>query len=160
VSDATRRLHSWKEIAAYVGRDVRTAQRWEAEGLPVHRLPHDKMASVFAYADEIDGWLTFRSSQLPGSAKTHPASDHNHERDYRSDTRALPAPTNKLSAALTAVAASAMWRRRPFVIGPTAALAVGLSLVAVAASIGFRPTGRSGHERDRPWRWHRTSWRR
>jgi len=33
------RLESWKEIAAYLGRDVRTAQRWERlGGLPVHRL--------------------------------------------------------------------------------------------------------------------------
>jgi hypothetical protein len=159
VSDTTRRLHSWKEIAAYVGRDVRTAQRWEAEGLPVHRLPHDKMASVFAYAAEIDGWLTFRSSQLPRSSKTHPASDHNHERDHRSDTRALQA-TNKWSAALTPVAGSAMWRRRPFVIGSTAALAVALSVVAVAAGIGFRPPSRSGDDRDRLWLWHRLSWRR
>ena len=30
------RLESWKEIAAYLGRDVRTAQRWERlGGLPV-----------------------------------------------------------------------------------------------------------------------------
>jgi hypothetical protein len=30
-------LGSWKEIAAYLGRDVRTVQRWEKkEGLPVH----------------------------------------------------------------------------------------------------------------------------
>ena len=33
-----RRLDSWKEIAAYLGRDVRTVQRWERrEGLPIHR---------------------------------------------------------------------------------------------------------------------------
>jgi hypothetical protein len=33
------RLDSWKEIASYLGRGVRTVQRWECEeGLPVHRL--------------------------------------------------------------------------------------------------------------------------
>src|ERR1041385_1511743 len=36
-----RRLDSWKAIAAYLGRGVRTVQRWEREeGLPVHRLTH------------------------------------------------------------------------------------------------------------------------
>jgi len=35
------RLDSWKEIAAYLKRDVRTVRRWEhAEGLPVHRHSH------------------------------------------------------------------------------------------------------------------------
>jgi hypothetical protein len=36
-----RRLESWKEIAAYLGRDVTTARRWEKqERLPVYRLQH------------------------------------------------------------------------------------------------------------------------
>jgi hypothetical protein len=52
------RLDSWKEIADYVGRDVRTALRWEHErGLPVHRVPGGKRGAVFAFADEIDRWL-------------------------------------------------------------------------------------------------------
>ena len=37
------RLDSWKEIAAYLHRDVTTVQRWEKrEGMPVHRHLHDK----------------------------------------------------------------------------------------------------------------------
>ncbi|MGH9312898.1 MAG: hypothetical protein ACRD1S_06830 [Vicinamibacterales bacterium] len=51
------RLDSWKEIAAYLKRDVSTVQRWEKkEGLPVHRLPHDKLGSVFAFKQELDIW--------------------------------------------------------------------------------------------------------
>ena len=43
------RLDSWKEIAAYLGRDVTTVQRWEKrEGMPVHRHVHDKRGSVYA----------------------------------------------------------------------------------------------------------------
>ena len=43
------RLDSWKEIAAYLNRDVTTAQRWEKrEGMPVHRHIHDKRGSVYA----------------------------------------------------------------------------------------------------------------
>jgi len=51
-------LNSWKEIAYYLGRDVRTVRRWEKErGLPVHRVPGGKRSGVFAYPAEIDGWL-------------------------------------------------------------------------------------------------------
>jgi TolB-like protein/Tfp pilus assembly protein PilF len=60
-----RRLDSWKEIAAYLGRDVRTVQRWERrEGLPVHRQQHDKLGSVYAFGQEIDAWQTARSQPL------------------------------------------------------------------------------------------------
>lgn len=56
------RLDSWKEIAAYLGRGVTTVQRWEQEdGLPVHRLPHAKKGSVFAYRHQIDDWLDSRA---------------------------------------------------------------------------------------------------
>ena len=52
-----KRLDSWKEIAAYLQKDVRTVQRWEKnEHLPVHRKPHDKLASVYAYESELDAW--------------------------------------------------------------------------------------------------------
>jgi TolB-like protein/Flp pilus assembly protein TadD len=62
-----RRLESWKEIAAYLDRDVRTVQRWEkAEGLPVHRHLHDKQGSVFALRAEVDLWLAGRRLP-PGS---------------------------------------------------------------------------------------------
>lgn len=54
----TGRLDSWKEIAAYLHRDVRTVIRWEQEkSLPVHRVPGGQRKAVFAYAHEIDAWL-------------------------------------------------------------------------------------------------------
>ena len=52
----TERLDSWKEIAVYLKRDLRTVRRWEGEGLPVHRHMHKKQASVYAYKSEIDVW--------------------------------------------------------------------------------------------------------
>jgi Tol biopolymer transport system component len=58
------RLDSWKEIAAYLNRDVTTVQRWEKrEGMPVHRHLHDKMGSVYASRAELDEWT--RSRNLP-----------------------------------------------------------------------------------------------
>lgn len=59
------RLDSWKEIAAHLGRSVRGAQLWEREeGLPVHRLAHDKRATVYAYASELDKWWEARRTRL------------------------------------------------------------------------------------------------
>lgn len=52
------RLDSWKAIAAYLGRDVRTTIRWEKHrGLPIHRIPGGHRNSVYAFQDEIDAWL-------------------------------------------------------------------------------------------------------
>jgi Tol biopolymer transport system component len=60
------RLDSWKEIAAYLNRDVTTVQRWEKrEGMPVHRHLHDKVGSVYASRAELDAWA--RSRNLPAS---------------------------------------------------------------------------------------------
>ena len=57
-----RRLESWKEIAAYLGRDVTTVRRWEKlEGLPVHRLQHNRLGSVYAYSVELDAWRNERA---------------------------------------------------------------------------------------------------
>jgi TolB-like protein/Tfp pilus assembly protein PilF len=59
-------LDSWKEIAAYLDRDVTTVQRWEKrEGMPVHRHVHDKRGSVYALGSELDAWL---QSRRPGFA--------------------------------------------------------------------------------------------
>jgi TolB-like protein/Tfp pilus assembly protein PilF len=61
------RLDSWKEIASYLRRDVRTVQRWEKkEGLPVHRHLHDKLGSIYAYRHELTEWFTTR--QQSGAA--------------------------------------------------------------------------------------------
>jgi TolB-like protein len=55
------RLDSWKEIAAYLRRDVRTVQRWEKkEGLPVYRHLHDKLGSIYAYRNELTDWFNAR----------------------------------------------------------------------------------------------------
>lgn len=55
------RLDSWKQIAVYLNREVRTVQRWEKrEDLPVRRHTHLKGSSVYAFKKEIDVWLTGR----------------------------------------------------------------------------------------------------
>jgi hypothetical protein len=61
VKPALDRLDSWKEIAAYLKRDVTTVQRWEKrEGMPVHRQLHDRMGSVYAFTSELEAWTKSR----------------------------------------------------------------------------------------------------
>ncbi len=56
-----RKLDSWGEIASYLGREVRTVQRWEnTESLPVHRHEHKKKSTVYAYTGELDAWIKNR----------------------------------------------------------------------------------------------------
>jgi tetratricopeptide (TPR) repeat protein len=51
------RLDSWKEIANYFRREVRTVQLWEKrEGLPVHRHFHKQLGSVYAFRSELEAW--------------------------------------------------------------------------------------------------------
>ena len=66
-----RQIHSWKSIAEYLQRDVRTVQRWEkTAGLPVRRLKHDARSSVFAWSDELDAWVQSRSEGGPAEEST------------------------------------------------------------------------------------------
>jgi len=65
VKPALDRLDSWKEIAAYLKRDVTTVQRWERrERMPVHRHLHDRMGSVYAFSSELDAWVQSRKLRL------------------------------------------------------------------------------------------------
>ncbi len=62
------RLDSWKEIAAFLKRGIRTVQRWERnEGLPVHRHHHKKLGSVYAVRAEISAWWQSRGAAVQQS---------------------------------------------------------------------------------------------
>lgn len=80
------RLDSWKEIAEYLGRDVRTVIRWEKErGLPVRRVPGEKGHGVFALREEIDSWLhggSAQSAKPPGIAVLPFLNAFQPDRDY------------------------------------------------------------------------------
>lgn len=73
-----RVLDSWKDIADYLNRDIRTCRRYERDlSLPVHRLEPTSKARVFAYTDEIDIWrdkkllqVESRSSSAAGAQQT------------------------------------------------------------------------------------------
>lgn len=59
------RLESWGEIAFYLKRDIRTAQRYEKQyGLPIRRMVIGKTGQVFAYRSELDKWILERQPKL------------------------------------------------------------------------------------------------
>jgi len=60
------RLDSWKSIANYLDREVRTVQRWAVgRRLPIHHLPGGDKPRVYALQSEIDGWLKANEAGLP-----------------------------------------------------------------------------------------------
>lgn len=110
-SPSAGRLESWKEIASYLNRDVRTVQRWEqTKGLPVRRLPGGEMARVYALRSELDAWWNSRGIHLASEPETELPT---------------PAPGKQgrrrvwagVALGLASIAALAAWR---FVLNPTA----------------------------------------
>ena len=76
ISNGGRVLHSWKEIASYTGRGVRTIQRYEMQlGFPVRRPSGSSRSAVLAFTNEIDAWLAHSpkrsESETNGVVLTH-----------------------------------------------------------------------------------------
>lgn len=126
------RLDSWKEIAVYLGRDVRTVQRWERrEGLPVHRQHHDKLGSVYAFRHEIDAWRTARSQR---------------QEESPDETASGPEPLTSSEPDIQPVASGLIdgvdsrfdRRQRPRF---AAVAIVGAVVIGVGAWLAFRQTG-------------------
>jgi hypothetical protein len=64
VSEDSTVLSSWKDIARYLGKGVRTVQRWERHlGLPVRRpVGASQKSAVLLYRGDVDAWLATRFS--------------------------------------------------------------------------------------------------
>lgn len=72
------RLNGWKDIAGYLGKSVRTAQRWEQElRLPVRRIHTATGEIVYASRREVDEWLEKVGDQRPG--EDTPPADNGHD---------------------------------------------------------------------------------
>jgi hypothetical protein len=56
-------LSGWKEIAGYLHCGIRTVQRWEMVGLPVHRPAPRTRGHVIAHSEELDHWV--RGKRFP-----------------------------------------------------------------------------------------------
>jgi Tol biopolymer transport system component len=108
------RLDSWKEIAAYLKRDVTTVQRWEKrEGMPVRRHVHDKLGSVYAFRSDLDAWA--RGRNLRSTEETvetgDPVVEDSADSTFRGRSRARLAGGLAVAVVLLAAAAIA-WLRQ------------------------------------------------
>jgi TolB-like protein len=123
---ASDRLDSWKEIAAYLKRSVRTVRRWEAEqGLPVHRHVHQSAGTVYAFKAELEAWWASRAAEL------EPA------------TESLQEVLDSLEAKRTRWFSRSSWfRLHPRTLWFGAALA----LVAVAAGLAWLVARSKAHD--------------
>ena len=101
------RLDSWKEIAAYLRRGVRTVKRWEKdEGLPVHRHLHRRLGTVYAHKPEIDRWWTTRGLELRSEDP-----EPRHAVEVARARGRLLAGSAVLSVAVVVVAGYLTWRQ-------------------------------------------------
>lgn len=67
------RLDTWKEIASFFRREVRTVQLWEKhEDLPVHRQQHRKLGSIYAFRSELQAWWVARSAMSDARGSVDP----------------------------------------------------------------------------------------
>ena len=110
-------LDSWKEIAAYLNRDVTTVQRWEKrEGMPVHRHLHNRMGSVYASREELDTWARSRNLRAEQQNGNNAPSSNPPDSPPRSATSAIFARWRFLLALAAAGAALAigtsLWLQR------------------------------------------------
>jgi Tol biopolymer transport system component len=114
------RLDSWKDVAAYLNRDVTTVQRWEKrERMPVHRHLHDRGGSVYAFRSELDAWARVRSARPAAESPTSP-------NDAPQSEAEIPPPDHPLAGA-------APGNRVPIwttllSLGLVAALAIGVAM--------------------------------
>lgn len=120
-------LNSWKEIAVYLNRGVRTVQRWEAElGLPVRRPRGKNRSAVIAMRSEIDEWLkSCPSSQRAGSPapNTSPQATQLFTlilkgRELMKETKRSRLELNTTVIELKSSVRSISSRLRPFVASP------------------------------------------
>jgi hypothetical protein len=67
-------LSGWKDIANYLGKAVRTVQRYEYElGLPVHRPSGKLYGAVIAAKSDLDAWVAARPARdLPVLLDSNP----------------------------------------------------------------------------------------
>jgi tetratricopeptide (TPR) repeat protein len=112
------RLDGWKAIAGFLGREIRTVQRWElSEQLPIHRLEHKQRATAYAFTAELEEWLAKRTP-----------------RDNEAETSVVSLPVTSRRRRIIAVA-----------LALSGLVAVGILSVR---AFGSRPGNRNGDTQD------------
>jgi len=142
------KLDSWKEIAAYLGRDVRTVIRWEKKrGLPVRRLPGGQ--AVFAYQHELDAWsergagADWESQRLVSNSPNEPTERAQEDLTVQPPDRdaSKPPPVAPVTRAIH------VNKWKPFIVGLCLLGLVGFITVLVVRSYSVAAVHLSGPEK-------------
>lgn len=121
VKQPEQRLESWKAIATYLKRDIKTCQRWEkSEGMPVHRHLHDAKGSVYAFRTELDMW---------GESRTPPAASAAKDRSEKNRAPNIPRPSPLRIASAIIAHPPVNWRH-------SISIGAAVLLLAFAAALG------------------------
>ncbi len=81
---------SWKEIASYLNKGVRTVQRWEAEfGLPVRRPISKRRGRVHALRQDLDEWMNSTWAHRAGKLATRDSDERHRTIELRLQNRQL-----------------------------------------------------------------------
>lgn len=148
------RLNSWKEIAAFLGRTVRTVQRWEkTDGLPLIRGGPGHRGVVLASKRQIGEWWRRRQSQLADGgdeavAVKDPSSIPDTPRAIRGSVVAWRpvVAVSSLVIATVLIASLAIWHRldatpdTPLRLGRLFAAATTEGRTALSIPLGAEPS--------------------
>jgi hypothetical protein len=136
-------LNSWKEIAAYLGRGVRTVQRWEHDlALPVRRPRGKDRSAVIALKSDLDKWLQDtphrEEPHLPQARLDSLQLRHNTEL-LKLRTKQILAQSEKLQATIAeSLALTAALAQKRAVLGKVKVMVSGAS--AEPAPAGYSQT--------------------
>ena len=131
---ASDRLDSWKDVAAYLRRDVTTVQRWERrEGLPIRRHVHEKQGSVYAFRSELDTWQRTRTRQVEAEETDRPPVSEQVGPDPENGS-ASPLPSAQRPAATPRLALGRFSAVAGVIALVVAAIAFGVARGPVASS--------------------------
>jgi hypothetical protein len=150
-SPPSDRLDGWKEVAAHIGRGVRTAQRWERDlGLPVRRLGTGGGEVVYAFKEDLDSWLARHSrlgvtehEQIAAESSSNGSGDGGGEAEARGADRDAGPRTVTASSPGTSQPARqpagppAGWRRR------TVWFVAAAAMLAALGALGWFQLARS-----------------
>jgi TolB-like protein/Tfp pilus assembly protein PilF len=118
------RLDSWKDIAAFLKRDVSTVQRWEKrEQMPVHRHVHDKLGTVYGFRAELNAWMRGRGSNLG-----EPQAGVLDEQLIATENKSQPDVTVSPEPEVHTRARHAFWTRRLLTLASIVAVGLGTAI--------------------------------
>jgi len=130
------RLNGWKEIGVYLGKSVRTVQRWEKElGLPVHRIHTARGEIIWALPNEIEAWLVRTENARAAEVEPNGIEDHLVGEVPGQGGTTVPEPAAHLTSRIDTRPARWRWQY-------VALAAVGVLIVAASLWFGLRASWR------------------